>query len=255
MASQITSLTIVYSTVYSDADQRKHQSSASLAFVWGIHRGPVNSPYKGPVTRKMSPFDYFIMIIAFKRKSPAQIRRGNSRSKQRYEWRVTGSQTMKTDDDTVPHDISEPEMARLNDNDSRISEAHVRYCRAHFVVGSASVPLHPSRRATDLEWPCHHRGRGWVLSSTLGRRCLVSGYRIYIFVLGIIGALFSGIWYWRRWCGGYPGLNSNAEVAHDDRHTTDWYIDGSPVINKVGQGNGKPGCQNYFRTSHVFYVC
>ena len=38
MASEITSLTVVYSTVYSDADQRKHQSSASLAFVWGIHR-------------------------------------------------------------------------------------------------------------------------------------------------------------------------------------------------------------------------
>ena len=38
MASQITSLTVVYSTFYSDADQRKHQSSASLAFVWGIHR-------------------------------------------------------------------------------------------------------------------------------------------------------------------------------------------------------------------------
>ena len=38
MASQITSLTVVYSTVYSDADQIKHQSSASLAFVWGIHR-------------------------------------------------------------------------------------------------------------------------------------------------------------------------------------------------------------------------
>ena len=38
MASQITSLTVVYLTVYSDADQRKHQSSASLAFVWGIHR-------------------------------------------------------------------------------------------------------------------------------------------------------------------------------------------------------------------------
>ena len=37
-ASQITSLTVVYSTVYSDADQRKHQRSASLAFVWGIHR-------------------------------------------------------------------------------------------------------------------------------------------------------------------------------------------------------------------------
>ena len=61
IASQITSLTIVYSAVYSDADQRKHQSSASLAFVGGIHRGPVNSPRKWPVTRKMFPFDDFIM--------------------------------------------------------------------------------------------------------------------------------------------------------------------------------------------------
>ena len=57
IASQITSLTIVYSTVYSGTHQRKHQSSASLAFVWGIHRGPVNSPHKGPVTRKMFRFD------------------------------------------------------------------------------------------------------------------------------------------------------------------------------------------------------
>ena len=62
IASQITSLTIVYSTVYSDADQRKHQSSASLAFVWGIHRGPVNSPHKWPVTRKMFPFEDVIMV-------------------------------------------------------------------------------------------------------------------------------------------------------------------------------------------------
>ena len=49
LVSQITSLTIVYSTVYSDADQRKHQSSVSLAFVRRIHRVPVNSPYKWPV--------------------------------------------------------------------------------------------------------------------------------------------------------------------------------------------------------------
>ena len=62
IASQITSLTIVYSTVYSDADERKHQSSASLAFVWGIHRGRVNSPHKWTVTRKMFPFDDVIMI-------------------------------------------------------------------------------------------------------------------------------------------------------------------------------------------------
>ena len=61
IASQITSLTIVYSIVYSDADQRKHQSSASLAFVRGIHRGPVNSPHTWPVTRKMFPFDDVIM--------------------------------------------------------------------------------------------------------------------------------------------------------------------------------------------------
>ena len=62
IASQITSLTIVYSTVYSDADQRKHQSSASLAFVRGIHRGSVNSPHKWPVTRKMFPFDDVIIV-------------------------------------------------------------------------------------------------------------------------------------------------------------------------------------------------
>ena len=61
IGSQNTSLTIVYSTVYSDADQRKHQSSASLAFVWGIHRRPVNSPHKWPVTRKIFPFDDVIM--------------------------------------------------------------------------------------------------------------------------------------------------------------------------------------------------
>ena len=60
VASQITSLTIVYSTVYSGADQRKHQSSASLAFVRGIHWWPMNSLHKGPVMRKMFPFDDII---------------------------------------------------------------------------------------------------------------------------------------------------------------------------------------------------
>ena len=57
MVSQITSHMIVYSTVYSGTDQRKHQSSVSLAFLRGIHRWPVNSLHKGPVTRKMFPFD------------------------------------------------------------------------------------------------------------------------------------------------------------------------------------------------------
>ena len=63
MASQNSSLPIVYSTVYSGADNRKHQSSASMAFVRGIHRWLVNAPHKGPVARQMFPFDDVIMII------------------------------------------------------------------------------------------------------------------------------------------------------------------------------------------------
>ena len=63
MVSQITSLNIVYSTVYSGADQRKHQSSASLAFVRGIHRWPVNSPHKGPATWKC----FHLMMLSWKR--------------------------------------------------------------------------------------------------------------------------------------------------------------------------------------------
>ena len=56
IASQITSLTIGYSTVYSNADQRKHKSAAYLTFVRGIH------PHKWPVTRKMFPFDDVIVM-------------------------------------------------------------------------------------------------------------------------------------------------------------------------------------------------
>ena len=63
IVSQITSLTIDYSTVFSGADQRKHESSALLAFVRVIHRGPVNSPHKRPVTRKMFPFDDVSLLI------------------------------------------------------------------------------------------------------------------------------------------------------------------------------------------------
>ena len=77
IASLITSLTIVYSTVYSEADQRKHQSSASLAVVWGIHRGPVNSPHKWPVTRKMFPFDDVIMVFVYVSIHPLFVSRHN----------------------------------------------------------------------------------------------------------------------------------------------------------------------------------
>ena len=61
MASQITNFTIVYTTVYSGADQRKHQSSTSLAFVREIQRWSVKSPHKWPITREMFPFDDVII--------------------------------------------------------------------------------------------------------------------------------------------------------------------------------------------------
>ena len=61
MVVQITSFAVVYLTVCSGADQRKYESSASLASVRGIHRWPTKSPHKGPVTRKMFQFDDVIM--------------------------------------------------------------------------------------------------------------------------------------------------------------------------------------------------
>ena len=92
MASQITSLTIVYSTVYSGADETKHQSSASLAFVRGIHRSPVNSPHKWPVTQKMFPFDDVIMY------------KSNSASKPYVSW--NGPLL------AIKHDLQSPRMHR-----------------------------------------------------------------------------------------------------------------------------------------------
>ena len=64
ITSQIASLTIIYSSIYSGADQWKHQSSASLAFVRGIHWWPVNSPHKGPVMRIMFLFDDVILKLS-----------------------------------------------------------------------------------------------------------------------------------------------------------------------------------------------
>ena len=61
MASQIISVLIVCSIVCSVPDQGKHRSPASLAFVRGIHRWPVDPTHKGPVTRIILPFDDVIM--------------------------------------------------------------------------------------------------------------------------------------------------------------------------------------------------
>ena len=78
MASRITTLTIGYSTVYSGADQRKHQSSAPLAFGRLIHRWPLNSSHTGPVTRKMFPFDDVIMRVVIHSPTIQTYMNGNS---------------------------------------------------------------------------------------------------------------------------------------------------------------------------------
>ena len=126
--SQITSLTIVYLTVSSGADQRKHQSSASLAFVRGIHRWPMNSPHKWPVTREMFPFDNVIMCAQiswwawhhgditwrpWRFKSPATelfvqkvIRTNNEESiKHPYCWPFYGNQTASNAEAIQYHDV------------------------------------------------------------------------------------------------------------------------------------------------------
>ena len=63
MEFQITIVLFVYSTISSGADQRKHDSSTSLALARGIHWWSVNSPHKGPVMQKMFPFDDVIMYV------------------------------------------------------------------------------------------------------------------------------------------------------------------------------------------------
>ena len=65
MASQINSLSVVCSTVYLGANKRKHQSSASLAFMRGIHWWPVNFLHSGPITRKMFLFDEVFVKMDF----------------------------------------------------------------------------------------------------------------------------------------------------------------------------------------------
>ena len=73
MASQITSPTTVYLIVCSGANQRKYQSSTSMAFLRGIHRWSVNSLHKGLVTQKMFPFDDVIMMSASFQRDPLEF--------------------------------------------------------------------------------------------------------------------------------------------------------------------------------------
>ena len=70
-----------YSAVYSGEDQRRHQSSVSLAFVRGIHRWPANSPHKGPVTWKMYPFDDVIVMYSQVARSVLYIETGEEKER------------------------------------------------------------------------------------------------------------------------------------------------------------------------------
>ena len=87
MDSQITSLTFAYWAVYSGAGQRKHQNSASLAFVRGIHRRPVNFPHKWPVTRKMFPFSDVIISLCNSLAVIYEIGMASTVSDNRCKWR------------------------------------------------------------------------------------------------------------------------------------------------------------------------
>ena len=102
IASQITSVVIIYSTVYSGADQRKYQSSASLAFVQGLHRRPVNSPHKWSVTRKMFPFDDVIMFCPSAMKELC-LTLGNVSRYGVSDWNKTLSRFSFWSDHTVGH--------------------------------------------------------------------------------------------------------------------------------------------------------
>ena len=193
-------------------------------------------------------------IIAYKRKSPAQIRRDNARSKQHYERRVTRSQTVRTDNDIVPQDISEPEIARTNDNDflsDTLNPGLVSPVPCAAEPTSVLDPLvspftptglcltssDPAPQATGVEdevlpsprvsYASHQNVESPSVDSVSSVLCSQESDTDD----GDVGV--------------YPSLHSDAAVVHGDRNTTRLYIDGSAVVTKVGLGNGKPGCQNY----------
>ena len=100
-----TSLTTVYSTVYSCADQRRHKNSVSLAFVRGIHRRPVNSPHtKGPVTRKIFPFNDVIMFTYAS--DPPNIRLYHRIMRWGWKTKINETETkQQTSNNTNAHDL------------------------------------------------------------------------------------------------------------------------------------------------------
>ena len=122
IASQITSLTFVYSAVYWDADQRKHQSSASLAFVWGTHRDRWIPRTKGQLRGKFfhlmtSSWWLFTQLIIH-----AQLKEN---IKAPHDWYLWGE---FTGDQRIPHTRA-----------SNVECFH--WCRHHMALGPISQPI------------------------------------------------------------------------------------------------------------------
>ena len=169
IASQITSLTIVYSTVYSDADQRKHQSSASLAFVRGIHRRPVNSPHKWPVTRKMFPFDDVIMYpdtLSHRQASATHLKLGciyilstDVRSSNELQW--LGVTKGPHDDEAGGVSNHQPHDCLRNRLFSHRSKKTSKFRITGLCAGNSPVTVEfPAQRTSNAEnvsiWRRHH---------------------------------------------------------------------------------------------------
>ena len=143
MASQITNLAVVYSSVYSDADQRKHQSSASLAFVWGIHRD------KGPVTRKMFPFDDVIMTLPPRAKYEAPF----VGSSKRNDRKILRAESYVDTIQIFSWWIAERSINYHQTSNIRRTLAGNKHVDHSDVVGAAPIQLHPhSRLKAWFQW-------------------------------------------------------------------------------------------------------
>ena len=139
MASQITSIAIVYSIVYRGIDHRKHQSSASLAFVREIHRWPVISPHKGPVTRKMSLCSYIFPSTRAEQPCRMWICR----------WSITGTSN-ECQDILIRPPLNFLEQFALVDTNGNIKDPyHCRLCEGNQPVTSGF----PSQRVSNAESP------------------------------------------------------------------------------------------------------
>ena len=144
-------------------------------------------------------------IIAYKRKSSAQIRRDNERAKQHHERRITRSQTLNVVDNIVPRDISEPEFVCSSDNDlfsDTRNPGLVSPVPCAVEPISALDPLvSPNEPPIGPEWSCPCRLGGYGSYNNPYAWCVVSRYRICISGFGhIVTALFSSIWQcrWER---------------------------------------------------------